>query len=169
MSADHITITATSGVRFNVRILTEGDAYGASGALIWEHEDRPGVEFYDARHPFTPLGQFVSRYFVDDILDSTAGLDLYGGEPSWKIDPAAMYVVRRWLLQETARSYVVGVPLAISVDRKGNVTFDIDLAEVGDFVENEPDTDTVEQDRLTVEAAAARLGNHAALPTIPTA
>lgn len=100
-----MSITADHGVRFNVRILREGDPYGASRALFWEHEDRPGVEFYDTRYVegFTPLGQFVSRYFVDTILAMAAfgGLHLLTSEPSWKIDGQSMRVVREWLSHET--------------------------------------------------------------------
>lgn len=75
-----------------------------------------------------------------------------------------------------ARTYVVGVPLAITVDENGRVTFDVDLSEVGDFVEHVeegsiPDS-IVDADVLTVEAAATTLGNHHTLPVItvnPTA
>lgn len=100
-----MSITAENGVRFNARILREGDQYGTSGTLFWEHEDRPGVEFYDARHGHTDFGQFVSRYFVETILEGNParGLDLYGGEPSWTIDGRSMLLVRQWLHHETAR------------------------------------------------------------------
>lgn len=175
MSTDHITVTsAISGVRFNVRILNEGDAYGLSGALAWEHEDRPGVEFYDSRYPHTPLGQFVSRYFVDDIIDGTTGLDLMGYEPSWKIDAAAMSIVRSWLVQETSRSYVVGVPLVVTVSRSGHVTFEVDLSEVGDIDEDEDAAErysdaVIAADILTAEGAARRLQHTFTRTVNPTA
>lgn len=98
---EHITITATTGVRWNVHILNKGDRYGRSGALVWESE-KPGVEFYDSRYPHTDLGQFVSRYHVDTILEGTSGLNLNMAITDWSIDKAAMDVVRAWLRQETA-------------------------------------------------------------------
>lgn len=59
------------------------------------------------------------------------------------------------------RSYVVGVPLAITVHDDGRVTFDVDLAEISDcdeHVEGEI-TEQVEADILTMSEAAARIGN----------
>jgi hypothetical protein len=114
-----ITITSTTGVRFNARILNPGDRYGLDDCLTWD-EDRPGVEFYDTRYMHTSRGQFVSRYYVATILgddgygSGTGGLDLMGYEPSWKIDAAAMDVVRAWLRHETkttgSRGWIDGVP-----------------------------------------------------------
>lgn len=98
-----VTITSMTGVRFNVRILRAGDAYGVTGMLT---ADREMVEFYDTRYPHTQYGQFVSRYYVSTILgrdtygNGKGGLDLMGYEPAWKIDAAAMYVVRLWLRHE---------------------------------------------------------------------
>lgn len=98
-----VHITSKTGVRFCARLLTEGDVYGLSGALAWEHEDRPGVEFYDTRYPISVYGQFVGRYFVETLLerDEHVGLDLHGGVPDWSIDADAMDVVRAWLKAET--------------------------------------------------------------------
>lgn len=61
----------------------------------------------------------------------------------------------------TERHYVVGVPLAITVDHDGRVTLDVDLSEITDFTENiEGDYDaTARGDEQVVSDAAARVGN----------
>jgi hypothetical protein len=101
-----LSITATNAtgkVRFVVRILRNGDRYGRDDVLTWD-DLRPGVEFYDARYDHTPLGQFVSRYYVETILEGAgpSGLDLMGYEASWKIDGQSMQIVRSWLHHETS-------------------------------------------------------------------
>jgi hypothetical protein len=58
------------------------------------------VAFYDTRYEHTPLGQFVSRYYVDTILKGTAGLCLDGGVPEWTISAAGMARVREHLQWE---------------------------------------------------------------------
>lgn len=105
-------VTATNGIRFQARILRKGDGYGADGQgpLVWEDE-RAGVEFFDMRYPFTEFGQFTGgRYYVETVLanhengdheSAWGGLVLDGGVPDWKIDAAAMFVVRQWLHHET--------------------------------------------------------------------
>jgi hypothetical protein len=56
------------------------------------------VEFYDTRYPHTQYGQFVSRYYVDTILDgSDCGLCLDGGVPSWTVSAEDMKTVRSFL------------------------------------------------------------------------
>lgn len=99
-----VTITSRTGVRFNVRYLRTGDRYGLDDRLVKGEGtslrlEGPGdtVEFYDSRYPHTPRGQFIARYGVDTIIDGSHGLDLMTYEPSWKIDAAAMFVVREWL------------------------------------------------------------------------
>jgi len=105
---DHmVAITSKTGVRFNVRIIRTGDRYGLDDCLTVGEGNSlrlegpgPFVEFYDSRYLHTPRGQFVSRYGVDTILATRQGLDLVGYEPSWKIDAAAMDVLRLWLRHE---------------------------------------------------------------------
>jgi len=60
------------------------------------------VEFYDARYEHTDYGQFVSRYHVKTILEHTTGvgLDLYGGEPSWKVSGPTMDRIVKWLKED---------------------------------------------------------------------
>jgi hypothetical protein len=73
------------------------------------------VEFYDRRHDFEPdLGQFVSRYFADQVIGHnwrgekpTPGLSLNGGVPDWSVDGAAMDVIIRWLNQLDERGALV--------------------------------------------------------------
>lgn len=107
-----ITVTATNAtgkVPFVARILRRGDRYGLDNVLTWD-EERPGVEFYDARYPHTRFGQFVARYYVHTIQEQApghhktvaeTGLDLMGYEPAWKIDGQTMWLVRSWLYHET--------------------------------------------------------------------
>lgn len=124
MSEHTAVITSRTGRRFLVRILRAGDRYGLDDCLTWadggrlspsSDVDRPGVEFYDLTYAnttrpdgeiaFGPRGQFVSRYYVDTLLgndrNGAFGLDLHGGIDVWKIDAAAMTVVRAWLRHET--------------------------------------------------------------------
>jgi hypothetical protein len=61
----------------------------------------------------------------------------------------------------SAREYVVGVPLSITVHDDGRVTFDVDLAEISDcdeHVEGEI-TALVQTDIDTLSEAAGRIGN----------
>lgn len=72
--------------KFNVRYLPAGK--------------RSRVEFYDSRYKdgFGELGQFVTRYYARDILESPAGplaLDL--GIPEWSINAAEKERVREMI------------------------------------------------------------------------
>lgn len=82
--------------KFNVRIVNKGDKYGLNDCLV--NDEKPMVEFYDTRYPHTQYGQFVSRYYVETILDgSECGLCLDGGEPSWTVSAEDMKTVRSFL------------------------------------------------------------------------
>lgn len=77
--------------KFNVRIVTRGEKFGLNFALT--HEGiMPLVEFYDSRYPHTEYGQFVSRYYLDTILnrDRRYGLTLDGGIEDWTVPAQAM-------------------------------------------------------------------------------
>lgn len=77
--------------KFNVRIVSRGEKYGLNFALT--HEGiMPLVEFYDSRYPHTEHGQFVSRYYLDTILnrDPRFGLSLDGGIEEWTVPAQAM-------------------------------------------------------------------------------
>tara|TARA_R110000868_G_C10767032_1_gene754393 strand:+ start:302 stop:577 length:276 start_codon:yes stop_codon:yes gene_type:complete len=82
--------------KFNVRIVNTGDKYGRDFCLT--NDKKPMVEFYDTRYPHTQYGQFVSRYYIDTILDgSDCGLCLDGGVPSWTVSAEDMATVRNFL------------------------------------------------------------------------
>lgn len=68
------------------------------------------------------------------------------------------------------RSYVVGVPLAITVHDDGRVTFDVDLSEISDADENIEGeiTDQNIADLSTMSEAAGRLGNCLTITINPT-
>lgn len=88
--------------KFNVRVVNIGDKYGLNDCLV--NNKAPMVEFYDLR--FTKCadrGQFVSRYYVDTILDgSDCGLCLDGGVPDWTVSAQDMGTVRDFLKKVTA-------------------------------------------------------------------
>jgi hypothetical protein len=82
--------------KFNVRIVNTGDKYGCDFCLT--NDKAPMVEFYDTRYPHTQYGQFVSRYYVDTLLErDTGGLCLDGGVPSWTVSAEDMATVRNFL------------------------------------------------------------------------
>lgn len=74
---------AGNGVPMRVRIVYAGDTYGLKNCLV--HEDaRPLVEFYDRRFEHTEHGQFISRYYLNSLLErGYDGLLLDGGVPNW--------------------------------------------------------------------------------------
>jgi hypothetical protein len=107
-----MTRTAANGVPFACVIVRQGDRYGLDFCLVNEGETL--VEFWDLRYGHGPIhegaeivGQFVARYLVPTLLDTDtwstgrvgerAGLDLYGGEPSWKIDQATAAAFVAWI------------------------------------------------------------------------
>lgn len=76
---------------FNVRVVMKGETYGRRGVLT-HADDRPMIEFYDARHAdydFGDRGQFVSRYYLDTLAETARqgrGVQLDGGVPAWALD-----------------------------------------------------------------------------------
>lgn len=87
-------VTAANGITFGVRIVDVGDSYGYNFGQI--NNDRPMVEFYDTRYPHTSFGQFVARYYLSSLLDSSrgsladSGLCLDMGIADWRIDGPTM-------------------------------------------------------------------------------
>jgi len=85
-----------SGQPFRMRVVNNGDKYGRDMCLT-HSEDNPLIEFYDRRYSHdvdpegTPLGQFVSRYYLStlvgedgfrstrSIFEAGEGLNLDGG------------------------------------------------------------------------------------------
>lgn len=94
-------MTADNGNEWCVRIVFKGDNYGRlmHGKMCLTHdEDEPMIEFYDADYDFDldcdgeVLGQFVSRYYAETLLEGydedfgCSGINLDGGVPKWSID-----------------------------------------------------------------------------------
>jgi hypothetical protein len=106
-----MTIWSSRRVRFRVVIIEHGDKYGLNDSITHD-SDEPLVEFYDTRYKHTEYGQFVSRYYLDTLLEkpSGQGLMLHGGVSDWVIDGNAMQVVTNWLLNERA-NYVHSQPI----------------------------------------------------------
>lgn len=113
------TFTAANGTPFLVRLVRQGDPYGAEMRLVHD-ETYPEVEFYDTRYPFAydfvgtkeeaiaagapVLGQFTAgRYYVHTLRETRAlhgrdtGLALNGSIAAWIVDPASMHAVHAWL------------------------------------------------------------------------
>lgn len=58
------------------------------------------------------------------------------------------------------RTYVIGLPAAITVHSSGAVTLNVDLSEADDFdCMDRPWDDAADADRPVVSEAASRLGN----------
>lgn len=63
---------------------------------------------------------------------------------------------------EDSRTYVVGLPVVVTIAADGGVTFEVDLAEVGDIDEQAPeeyDEATVAADVIAATEAAQRISN----------
>lgn len=87
-----------SGLVWNVRFVPEGGKYGVDLCLTHDDEN-PLIEFYDNRYPHTEFGQFVSRYYLETLLDRkhpvNAGIML-DPEPSWSLSGACLGEVLSW-------------------------------------------------------------------------
>lgn len=79
-----------------VRVVQKGEPYGLQNRMTYE-KDEPVVEFYDTRFPHTNLGQFVSRYYLSDIIENIHGICLYGGVPDWIIGQECFSRIHVWL------------------------------------------------------------------------
>ena len=87
--------------KYNIRVVNTGDKYGRNDCLT--NDKAPMVEFYDTRYnqaDWMGRGQFVSRYYVDTILDGDypGGLCLDGGIPEWTVSAAEMLDVKAYLM-----------------------------------------------------------------------
>ena len=94
-------VTNDQGVTFHARLIRTGDRYGLADCVV---NDRAAmVEFFDAEADpakFGPLGQFVSRYYVDTFNEANEdgrGIALDGGVPRWTITAANVAEVAAWL------------------------------------------------------------------------
>jgi hypothetical protein len=95
---DKIKNFQSADMNYNVRIVLEGDSYGLNNVLIHK-EPQPLVEFYDTRYKHTEHGQFVSRYYLDTLLERNQnyGLNLEGSVPDWCVNKDAMLQVTDWI------------------------------------------------------------------------
>lgn len=86
--------------KYLVRIVNRGDRYGLNDCLT-HLEDKPLVEFWDTRYKHTPRGQFVSRYYVNTLLNFPRyhALDLMGGVEGWTLTTTEVDQVRRFLIR----------------------------------------------------------------------
>lgn len=92
----------SNNIPFLVNIVEAGENYGLNNCLVHEKADSL-VEFYDQRHMHTPLGQFVSRYYMSTMLDKRSqdkGLNLEGSVPEWQINKEEMIIIKDWLSSE---------------------------------------------------------------------
>lgn len=95
-----IKIFNDQGKIWCVRIVFKDDQYGLNDCLT-HGADFPLVEFFDTRYEHTPLGQFVTRYYVETLLDrETGGLLLDGGNHEWQVSAKGMERIRNWLSEE---------------------------------------------------------------------
>ena len=83
-------------MRFNTKLICAGDKYGLDDCLT--HDGDPMLEFYDPRYQHTPIGQFVSRYYVKTLLEGNEmGLMLDAQVNDWVVDQEQMTEIRDWL------------------------------------------------------------------------
>jgi hypothetical protein len=90
--------------RFALRIVRKGDRYGSLDTLT-NSFDEPLLEVYDITQDpdtFGPRGQFVQRYYCEDLLENAHpdGLALDLGVPEWRISAQGMVRLKVWLLAE---------------------------------------------------------------------
>lgn len=96
MKKQTLQVINENGVKFNVRVVESGDRYGRNDKLVNE-SGKNLVEFYDSRYDHTELGQFVSRYYEETILETSAGLDLDSGSIAWELSEKNISEVKDWL------------------------------------------------------------------------
>lgn len=86
-------------IPWTVRLLAQGQPFGLNFAL--KHDSAmPVVEFYDARYAHTELGQFVTRYRLDTLLDAFARPGTFlldAGIDDWQLSPDSVRQVHAWL------------------------------------------------------------------------
>ena len=94
------SITTLALPRWNIRLVRNGETYGRTSSLT-NDSGRTLIEFYDNRYTegFTPLGQFVSRYYAEQMLSRPSGcsLSLQNDIPSWTVSGEEMDVLEGWL------------------------------------------------------------------------
>jgi hypothetical protein len=91
--------------RFNVRVVPAPHPLYHGGRSDFSRERRDYergtiLEIYDAAHPHTPFGQFVTAYAAETIADLAPGsrLALYADIPAWVMtedETAALTAIAR--------------------------------------------------------------------------
>lgn len=81
-----------------IRVVIKGQKYGLDNCLT-HTSDEPLVEFYDREHDHTEFGQFVSRYYLSTVMNSTVKthkeyLSLVGHVDEWRIRGDEMNRIR---------------------------------------------------------------------------
>ncbi len=111
-----LVVTNDAGDRFNVRMVWPGDEYGLERCLQYRVNDQidgnpttyhgPMVEFYDASQQGLPgrdpEGYFVSRYFVNNLMDHKAGVGLMlcGYQRHWTVSGRNMDEIKAWVTSQ---------------------------------------------------------------------
>lgn len=95
-------------IPWKVKIVEVGEKYGRG--LLFTNTEKPFVEFYDMRSnelERDTRGQFVSSYYLSDILDRCLenGLCLDGGVPSWTISSEGIKKVINFILEYAKEWY----------------------------------------------------------------
>lgn len=100
--SDHTNIFTV--LRWTVRIVFTGDKYGKDNCLTSDASE-PFVEFYDNHQNkavFGELGQFVTRYSLSTLIESTRhGLCLDGGIPEWSVSADEFSLIQKQLVKLT--------------------------------------------------------------------
>lgn len=105
------------GREFNVRLVKRGERWGLNDGLTHDKDD-PLVEFYGER------GQFVSNYYLSTLEESVReargglprGLLLWGDDPAWSLDGAALLMAVRGASALAAQPEGMKVKLKIEGD-----------------------------------------------------
>ena len=99
---------------FSVRLVIEGDCYGKDMKLLWS-EKSPIIEFYDASYDFVKddsgliLGQFVSSYYHDTIMEIDEGIGLtldISEKDIWVVDSDSIGLIQKWSCDVIQRTFV---------------------------------------------------------------
>lgn len=135
VSADENTLLLEASgferVPFVCRVVVQGEGYGLNFKLKHDSDD-PLIEYYDARYPHTPYGQFVSRYYLSTLMESlnkhdegarAGGLLLDGGVSDWQLDHARFSESVKWAVDRLGlgcghekAAFEESVPMQIAPD-----------------------------------------------------
>lgn len=83
---------------FNVVILKEGDYWGKTFS---KRINKPTIAFFDNATSFSkmkyPMGQYITSYYAESLLDHNGGLLLDTSVDAWKVDAPSMRVIQSWI------------------------------------------------------------------------